>query len=128
MEQNFIDGHQPRFKMKKYPLVHVSGLIKQKAYKFRAGYILRIVYSARNEAYIFNGICIAVRSGFRNPNLSLIVRNIILGVGIEMIFSYFGNRLFKLYIDFFKRKHRSLHRAKFFYIRSRINRSSRVKS
>jgi ribosomal protein L19 len=120
-----LKGNILQKKSKKYPFIGVKGLTK--AYEFRAGNILKVVYTAKNAAYTFNGICIAVRKKFKNPNLSFILRNIIIGVGIEMVFSYFGHRLFRLYIEFFKKKQAVLHRARLFYIRSRVNRHSRVK-
>jgi ribosomal protein L19 len=75
----------------------------KKSYKFKGGDILKVVYIAKNNAYTFNGVCMGVRGKFKNPNMSFILRNIIIGVGIEMIFSYFVNRLFKLYIEFYKK-------------------------
>lgn len=112
-------------KFKKTPLIRVNGL--QKAYKFRAGDILNFAYIAKNNPYIFKGVCMAVRGKFKNPNLSFILRNVIMGIGIEMVFVYFGNRLFKLYLEFYKKKHLSARTARIFYIRARINRQSRVK-
>jgi ribosomal protein L19 len=120
-----LKGNILQQKAKKYPFIVVKGLTK--AYEFRAGNILKVVYAAKNTSYTFNGICMAVRKKFKNPNLSFVLRNIIIGVGIEMVFSYFGNRLFRLYIEFFKKKQTILRRARLFYIRSRVNRHSRVK-
>jgi ribosomal protein L19 len=112
-------------KFKKSPLITIDGL--KKSYKFKGGDILKVVYIAKNNAYTFNGVCMGVRGKFKNPNMSFILRNIIIGVGIEMIFSYFVNRLFKLYIEFYKKKHHFYRKSRLFFIRFRINRQSRVK-
>ncbi len=112
-------------KLKKNPLTQINGL--KKAYKFRVGDILNVVYITKNNPYIFKGVCMAVRGNFLNPNLSFILRNVIMGIGIEMVFLYFGNRLFKLYLEFYKKKHLLARTARIFYIRARINRQSRVK-
>ncbi len=112
-------------KRKKIPLTPIRGL--KKAYKFRAGDILNLVYIAKNNPYTFKGVCMAVRKKFKNPNLSFLLRNVIMGIGIEMTFIYFGNRLFRLYLEFFKKKHLLARTARIFYIRARINRQSRVK-
>jgi ribosomal protein L19 len=112
-------------KLKKIPLTPIFGL--KKAYMFRAGDILKVVYIAKNNAYTFNGVCMAVRGKFKNPNLSFLLRNVIMGVGIEMGFLYFGNRLFSLHLEFYKKKHLFARTARLFYIRNRINSQSRVK-
>lgn len=60
-------------------------------------------------------------------NVSLVLRNVILGVGIEVTVSYFVNRVYNLSLSDYKRKEFSYKRSKLYYVRSRINRSSRIK-
>ena len=56
------------------------------------------------------------------------LRNIILGVGVEVTLSYYLNRIFFLKISDFKRKFFLYKKSKLYYIRIQLNRSSGLKS
>ena len=50
-----------------------------------------------------------------------------MGVGVELIISYYLNRIFFLKIMDYKRKRFIYRRSKLFYLRQRLNRATRVK-
>ena len=61
------------------------------------------------------------------PDTTLLLRNVIMGVGIEITASYFYNRVFNLSLSDYKRKEFIYTRSKLFYVRYRMNKSSRIK-
>jgi len=61
-----------------------------------------------------------------SPNASLILRNVIMGVGIEIAVSYFYNRVYRLTVADYKRKQFIYRRAKLYYLRQKMNVASRV--
>lgn len=98
------------------------------ALNFKVGDILIILFWVKHYIYKFEGLCICLRKkNFESPDVSLILRNVLLGVGLEFCISYYLNRIFYLSISDFKRKDFIYRRAKLYYVRLKINRSSRVK-
>ena len=78
--------------------------------------------------YRFEGICISItKKSLVKPDVSLILRNVILGVGVEFTVSYFFNRVYNLSLSDYKRKDFIYKRSKLYYVRQRINRASRIK-
>ena len=62
--------------------------------KFSVGDVLIVFFWVKGLLYRFEGICIAIKKkGLQSSNVSLILRNVILGVGIELTVSYFINRV-----------------------------------
>jgi|ERR1700722_1100540 ribosomal protein L19 len=103
----------------------VKGL--SKSFIFNAGDIIKVVYFRKNYSYVFEGICIGIRKkGFIMPNTSFFLRNIILGIGIEMIFLYFFKRLYFLKLYDYKRKFSFLNKNKLFLLRKKNNQKSTV--
>jgi len=99
-----------------------------KAFYFSVGDILEVVFMKWSLPFIFEGVCIAIKKRkLLSPEVSFILRNIILGVIIEMTFSYYYNRLYRLKFYDYKRKIFLIRRSKLFLIRTRLNRESRVK-
>jgi ribosomal protein L19 len=98
------------------------------ALNFQAGDILIILFWVKNYTYKFEGLCICLRKKkFVRPDVSLILRNVLLGVGLEFCIAYYFNRIFFLSISDFKRKNFIYKRAKLYYVRLKTNRASRVK-
>lgn len=98
------------------------------ALDFHSGDILIVVFWAKGFLYRFEGICICLRKKkFKEPDVCIILRNIILGVGVEFSISYFYNRIFYLTISDYKRKHFIYRKSKLYYLRTKLNRESRVK-
>ena len=94
---------------------------------FSVGDILKIIYFRKIYLYIFEGICISIKKkSFLMPNVSFILRNIVLGISIEIIFLFFSNRLYFLKIKDYKRKFNTSHKNKLFYLRFRNNQASYV--
>jgi len=108
---------------KNRPLIKGSKLFKI----FKIGDIIEFVYLYRSIPLIFSGICISIkRKYFFNPDVILILRNIIMKVGIELTVSYYYNRLYKLKFLDYKRKFYSFNRNKLFFIRKRVNQESKI--
>jgi ribosomal protein L19 len=94
---------------------------------FRIGDIIEFVYFYKCIPLIFSGICIAIkRKYFIKADVSLVLRNVIMKVSIELTVSYFYNRLYKLKFLDYKRKFYNFNRNKLYYVRNRINRESQI--
>jgi ribosomal protein L19 len=96
--------------------------------QFTVGDVINISYTNKFITYGFEGVCICLRKKrLLNTNASIILRNILKNVGIELILSYYHVRAYRLVLSNFKRKSFYYRRAKLYYIRSGLNRASRVK-
>lgn len=81
----------------------------------------------QNYVYVFEGICIGIiGKNLSDLNASLVLRNVVLGVGLELVIGYYVNRVYSLQILDYKRKKFVYNRAKLYYIRTRINQASRI--
>lgn len=99
----------------------------RKLTKFNIGDILGLSFRSKGSSYFFEGICIALKNkGFYCPESSLILRNILSDVGVELTVSYFYNRSFFIKINSFKRKKIFYGRSKLYYVRNKLNRQSRI--
>jgi len=106
----------------------LRGIVFPGALHFITGDILMVVFWVRNYIYKFEGICICLRKkNFKVVDVVLILRNVIMGVGIELIISYYLNRVFFLNVLDYKRKMNIYNRSKLYYIRNKVNRNSRIK-
>lgn len=95
---------------------------------FSPGDIVVVVFWKAYIVYCFEGLCISIKKkGLLNPDVSLILRNVILGVGVEFTVSYFANRVYNLSLSDYKRKDFLYKRSKLYYVRQQMNRASRVK-
>jgi len=103
----------------------IKGSIKYK--KFVVGDIIEFLFVFKSVPLLYSGICIAIRKKtFLMPDVTLILRNIIMKVAIEVTVSFFYNRLYKLKFLDYKRKFYFFNKNKIFFIRKRLNRESRV--
>lgn len=95
--------------------------------KFVVGDIIEFLFIFKSVPLLYSGICIAIRKkAFLMPDVTLILRNIIMKVAIEVTVSFFYNRLYKLKFLDYKRKFYFFNKNKIFFIRKRLNRESRV--
>jgi ribosomal protein L19 len=79
--------------------------------------------------YSFEGLCISLKKkNFKLPDVTFILRNVIMGIGVELTISYFYNRLFNFRISDYKRKSLNYKRTKLFFVRNKLNRASRIKT
>lgn len=116
---NFIENYNLSLKKK-----HVFN----KIVNFKPGDILEIVFFRKGLPYTFEGICLAIKKKtLQDINSSFIIRNVLSGIGIEYSISYFYNRMYFLRRNDYKKKFYDIKRAKFFYLRNRLNRESQVK-
>lgn len=115
----FALGLTPDFNTAIFPTKKVSPFI--------IGDILGVSFRNKGYSYFFEGICISIKKKKAiSPECTLIIRNVLGDVGLEVAFSYFYNRLFYMRINNFKRKKLLYRRAKIFYIRHKLNIASRV--
>lgn len=95
---------------------------------FSVGDILNVSYISNFITYGFEGICICLRKKhIKNINTSFILRNILSGVGVELTISFYYNRAYRFTIADYSRKDFYYKRAKLFYLRTRLNKASRIK-
>jgi len=93
----------------------------------KAGDILSVIFRKRSIIYRFEGVCISIKNKkLLNINSSIILRNVLFGIGIEFIFSYYYNRVFFAKAQDYKRKSFWYNRSKLYFLRNRLNRASRV--
>jgi ribosomal protein L19 len=99
-----------------------------KKYKrFLVGDIIEFLFVFKSVPLLYSGICIAIRKkSFLLPDVTLILRNIIMKVAIEVTVSFFYNRVYKLKFLDYKRKFYFFNKNKIFFIIKRLNRESRV--
>ena len=103
------------------------GYVFQGALRFTTGDVLLFVFWAKNILYRFEGICIVIRKkSLKHNNCILIIRNIMVRIAIEIIIAYYLNRIFFLSISDYKRKVNFYGRSKLYYVRDKLNQSSRV--
>jgi len=94
---------------------------------FKSGDILVVVYCKETIIYRFEGICIAIRRKLlKELDTVLCIRNILFGIGIELSITYYFHRIYFLSIMDYKRKEFRYKKSKLYYLRSKINRASRV--
>jgi ribosomal protein L19 len=95
---------------------------------FSVGDILVVTFWKNAILYRFEGICISIRKKkLLNFNTTIILRNIIMGIGIEFTIAYYLHRIFFLTINDYKRKQLIYRKSKLYYLRCKLNRASRVK-
>lgn len=93
----------------------------------KAGDILSVIFRKRSIIYRFEGVCISIKNKkLLNINSSITLRNVLFGIGIEFMFSYFYNRVFFAKTQDYKRKNFWYNRSKLYFLRNRLNRASRV--
>lgn len=101
---------------------------ERKGSVFSVGDILKISYVSKFITYGFEGICICFRKKrLNNLNASVILRNILNGIGVELTISYFYNRAYRFTLSDHSRKDFYYRKAKLYYLRIRLNRASKVK-
>ena len=104
---------------------NIKGSKKYK--KFLVGDIIEFLFVFKSVPLLYSGICIAIkRKSFLVPDVTLIIRNVIMKVAIEVTVSFFYNRLYKLKFLDYKRKFYFFNKNKIFFLRKRLNRESKV--
>jgi ribosomal protein L19 len=97
------------------------------ALRFQSGDILEVTITKELEGHMFIGICLGVRKrSLSCPDTMVILRNVISKVGIEIIFSLFENRAYRIRFHDHLRKSFLYAKSKLFYLRHRSgNRATR---
>ncbi len=95
--------------------------------QFIVGDVVSVVFRNKSFGYSFEGICLGIKKKFLiGPESSFILRNILGGVGIELLISFFYNRIFLLKISSYKRKKLFYGHARIYFIRYKLNKHSRI--
>jgi ribosomal protein L19 len=86
--------------------------------KINVGDIIELIFKYKNLPITFSGIIIAIKKkAFKVADVMLIVRNILMKIGIEVMASYYYNRLYRLKILDYKRKAASYVKNKLYFLR-----------
>jgi len=95
----------------------------------QVGDIIEVTFKRNVSLLLFEGVCISIaKRSLTRPDTTFILRNVILGVGIELTASLFENRLMFSVINDYKRKLLfMIRKSKLYYIRYRLNKESRVR-
>lgn len=92
------------------------------------GDVLALVLWKKALIYKFEGICLKIKKkSLTNLNTSVCLRNMFNKCGIEVISSYYLNRIFFMIILDYKRKHFMYRKSKLYYLRLKSNRLTKVK-
>lgn len=95
--------------------------------KINVGDIIELIFKYKNLPITFSGIIIAIKKkAFKVADVMLIVRNILMKIGIEVMASYYYNRLYRLKILDYKRKAASYVKNKLYFLRWNKNKESKV--
>ena len=96
---------------------------------FSTGDIITITYWTKTILCHYEGICLSLKNKlFRKPNVSIILRNVLSKIGIEITVSYFLNRIFKnILMSDYKRKRIKYKSSKLYYLRLKKNKASKIK-
>lgn len=90
------------------------------ALQFKAGDVFTITITKELEGHIFTGICLGVRrTSFHCSDCTVILRNVLFGVGVEVVFSLFYNRAYRVRFEDHLRKSFHYSKSKLFYLRRR---------
>lgn len=91
------------------------------------GDIINVSYTNKYITYGFEGICICLRRKLMlSPNVTIILRNVLVNVGVELTLAYYYARCYRFTLSNHKRKSFHYRRAKLYYIRTNLNRASRI--
>src|SRR5271163_3806312 len=116
LQKNYEKELKKRVKFTEKKVACVKGLRAAKF--FFVGDIIEIVYFIKNIPIVFEGVCLGIRKKKQllNSNVTFFLRNVILGVGIEIVASFYLNRLYLSKKHSFKRKMLQVKRSRLFYI------------
>lgn len=98
-------------------------------YAINSGDVISVTYSIKGFSFFFEGICISLKNrAMRNPNTSFILRNVIEQSGVEMLLSYYYNRIFRYNLQDYKRKSFHYRISKLFFLRDVKSKLSYISS
>lgn len=96
-------------------------------FSITTGDVIAIVFWKEAIIYRFEGICFSIRkNSLLCTDVILVLRNVIMGVSIELLVAYYYNRIYFLVILDYKRKYFLYRKSKLYYIRNKINQISKI--
>lgn len=94
----------------------------------KTGDVMAMVLWKKALIYKFEGICLKIKKkSLIDLNTSICLRNMFNKCGIEVVASYYLNRIFFMIILDYKRKHFMYRKSKLYYLRLKSNRLTKVK-
>lgn len=104
----------------------LPGFLKRN-YQFKVGDILEISFLRKTAPFLFKGICLGIKyKKLKNPNTSIILRNVILGIGVEIKCNLYYNRIYRMKVLNYRKKNVSFSTSKIYFLRNRANNETRV--
>lgn len=94
----------------------------RKLFKFRVGDMLAVSLKYANSAFMFEGICVAIKYGsFKSPNMVISLRSVMESVVVDFMFCFFYNRaFFYKFIDYKRKIKLPFKKNKLFFLKSRL--------
>lgn len=93
-----------------------------RALSFQAGDVLTVTITKELEGHGFTGICLGIRkASLSSMDTSVILRNVLFGVGVEILFSLFENRAYRIRFEDHLRKGFFYAKSKLFYLRRKVD-------
>jgi ribosomal protein L19 len=95
---------------------------------FTRGDILTINFWSKTCSYNFEGICLGLKKkNLVSNNSTLILRNVLHNIGVELIISYYNYRLFcNTLMSDYKRKKFEYRSSKLYYLCYRKNQATKI--
>jgi len=127
-DNNIINSEQNLIILNSKTRLNIKGFKNDNGLFFIAGDIVKLGFEKGPIGHIFEGICLSIhQKNFGSKNCTFLLRNVIMGVGVELNISYYMNRAYKLEFNDFKRKNFNYKKPRLYYLRIRLNRESKIK-
>jgi ribosomal protein L19 len=99
----------------------------RKSYLFDVGDVLEVIFFRKTVPIIFKVFFLSKKKKkILDPNSAFKLRNVLLGVGIELTCSFYSNRLYNFKFYDYRRKMYFIRSSKIYFIRSGINKESKI--
>lgn len=98
------------------------------AHRFETGDILNVNFSYEDDDYFFTGICLGItKTSFNSMKSTITIRNVIMGVGIELIFSLFFTLAYRVRFSDYQRKKHFYNKSKQWHLAKGSNNRTRIR-
>jgi ribosomal protein L19 len=98
------------------------------AHRFETGDILNVSFSYEDDDYFFTGICLGIKkTSFNNMRSTVTIRNVIMGVGIELIFALYYSLAYRIRFSDYQRKQFFYYKSKQWHLAKGVNRKTQTR-